>query len=292
MTRNATFSRRRFVASGALLGLLPLRDVLGAPACVSVQTNILGPAYRKGAPPRSTRLCAVDEPGTPLAMSGRVVAGQSCKPLSGAVLDVWQVDTGANYDMDSAAFHMRGKFKTTHEGRYAFETVLPVPYGRRPKHIHYLVTREGYEPRITQCYFAGDERNATDPFVKKDLIISPRPRPGEKHRDGALEGTFDIALEREHAVSAQDLRVYRDYIGDYELAPGVIVSVGVGARRLRWHLSATENEGDAADGELLPRTRSRFFLPEYDTHVQFVRDEHGKVTHTLNDHGDLARKIR
>jgi catechol 1,2-dioxygenase len=273
------------------LGMVPLGSLLAAPACTPAVTNILGPAYRRGAPLRSN-LCGADEPGTPLMMSGRVVAASSCKPLPGALLDVWQVDANAEYDMRSDAFHLRGKFKSGKDGRYAFETILPAPYGRRPKHIHYLVTREGYEPRITQCYFAGDERNATDPFVKKELIISPRTRSGQNHARHGLEGVFDIALEHERAVSAQDLRVYRDYIGAYEVSPGVIVALSAAGRRLHWHLSTAGEEGDAIEGELLPRSRSRFFLPEYDTHVQFVRDEHGKVTHTLNDHGDLARKLR
>lgn len=289
MRRPAAFSRRRFVVSSALLGALPLARAFGTPACVPVATNILGPAYRKGAPLR-TRLCPEDEPGTPLTMSGRVVATQSCKPLSGALIDVWQVDAKAEYDMDSPAFHMRGKFKTGKDGRYMFDTILPAPYGHRPKHIHYLVSREGYEPRITQCYFSGDDRNATDPFVKKELIVTPHPR--SKGPANALEGVFDIALERERAVSSQDLRSYRDYIGEYEISPGVTVSIDVHGRRLHWHLSAAKDEGDAADGELLPRSRSRFFLPEYDMHVTFVRNEHGKVTHTLNDRGDLSRKIR
>ena len=103
---------------------------------------------------------------------------------------------------------------------------------------------------------------------------------------------FDVALERERPVSTQDLRVYRDYIGDYEVAPGVFATISVAGRRLHWHLSGIDDSGDATEGVFLPRSSNRFFLPEYDTHIQFVRDEHGKVTHSLNDHGDLARKIR
>lgn len=289
MIERTPFSRRRFVGAIAALAALPLRGRAADAGCTPVATNILGPAYRKGAPLR-TRLCAPSEPGTPLAMRGRVVDAASCKPLAGALLDVWQVGANAEYDMDSPAFHLRGKFKSGAHGRYAFDTIVPVPYGRRPKHIHYLVTRDGYEPRITQCYFAGDERNATDPFVRRELIVALEPaRAGVR---SALGSTFDIALERERAVSTQDLRAWRDYIGDYEVAPGVFVSIHVVKRRLHWHLSAAEEPGDAVDGELLARSRTRFFIPEYDVHVSFVRDEHGKVTHTLDDRGTLSRKIR
>ena len=284
--------RRRFVGAIAAIAALPLPAFAGETGCAPAVTNILGPAYRRGAPLRTARLCDADEPGTPLAMSGRIADALSCKPLSHATLDVWQVNAKAEYDMESPAFHLRGKFKTGKDGRYAFETVEPVPYGRRPRHIHYLVSHEGYEPRITQCYFAGDERNATDPFVKKELIIAPAKHAASAGKRESLAGTFDIALERERPVSTQDLRVYRDYIGDYQVAPGVVVSVGVVKRRLHWRLSAAEEAGDPLEGEMLERSRTRFFVPEYDMQVTFVRDEHGKVTHTLNDHGDLARKIR
>jgi protocatechuate 3,4-dioxygenase beta subunit len=285
------FSRRRFMGSCAALGLFPFAQTVASPACVPAVTNILGPAYRRGAPMRS-RLCPPEEAGTPLAMSGRVVDALSCKPLPGTLIDVWQVDANGNYDMDSAAYRLRGKFQSAKDGRYAFETIEPVPYGRRPRHIHYLVTREGYEPRITQCYFAGDERNASDPYVKKELVIATTKRAAAPGRHAALAGVFDVALERERPVSTQDLRIYRDYIGAYEVAPGVIVTIGVVKRRLHWHLTKGEEPGDPLEGELLERSRTRFFLPEYDQQVTFVRDEHGKVTHTLNDHGDLARKIR
>src|SRR5262249_54539709 len=156
-----------------------------------------------------------------------------CKPLDGVVLDVWQVDAAGDYDMASDAFHLRGKFRTDAKGRYGFDTIMPVPYGVRPKHIHGLVTREGYEPRITQIYFEGDDRNATDRYVKKELIIAPVPRSG-----GGFDARFDVALERERAAETDAARAYGEYAGTYEVAPGVTIAVTAKDRRLRWHLSA------------------------------------------------------
>jgi catechol 1,2-dioxygenase len=280
-------SRRRILLAAFGVAAFPLRPVW-AMNCVPAVSNILGPAYRKGAPFR-TRLCAPEEPGTALTMRGRIVDAHSCAVLPGAVLDVWQVNQAGDYDMQSAAFRLRGRLRADANGRYAFDTIMPVPYGRRPKHIHFLITRAGYEPRITQCYFAGDERNASDPYVKPELVITPRQHTSRK---AAFEGSLDIALERERAVSAADAAVFPDYAGDYEVAPGVIVSISAAANRLRWHLSAAEDDGDALDGELVARSRTRFRIPEYDMGVTFVRDEHGTVTHTLTDDGHLAKKIR
>jgi catechol 1,2-dioxygenase len=284
----ASNSRRHFVAGTLSLCAWPFVRAWAGLGCTPAVTNILGPAYRKGAPFR-TRLCSADEPGSPLSMTGTVTDAESCKALAGAVLDVWQVNAAGDYDMDSAAFHLRGKVKTRAQGHYAFDTIMPVPYGRRPKHIHYLVTREGYEPRITQCYFAGDEHNATDPYVKKELIITP-DAPGDA--SSPRKGVFDIALECERPVSAETAKVYPDYAGDYEVAPGVSVSIRAAGNKLHWHLSAPENPGDALDGEMSPRSQSTFFVAEYDLGLTFVRDEHGKVTHALNSHGDLNKKIR
>ncbi|HKE49404.1 MAG TPA: hypothetical protein VKB52_15165 [Rhodanobacteraceae bacterium] len=278
-------SRRRVILASLTLPFLPLGRALAESGCIPAVTNILGPAYRKGAPFRA-RLCAADEPGTPLAMQGRIVDVATCKPLDGAVMDVWQVDAQGDYDMSSDAFHLRGKFRTDAKGHYAFDTIMPVPYGVRPKHIHCLVTREGYEPRITQIYFEGDDRNATDRYVKKELVIAPTLR-----KSGGLDGRFDVALERERAAETDAAHAYGEYAGTYQVAPGVTIVVSVAGKRLRWHLSAAETDGEAIDGEFAPRAKGRFFVPEYDFEVSFVRNDHGIVDHALDSRGILFQKL-
>jgi protocatechuate 3,4-dioxygenase beta subunit len=284
-------SRRRLLQLGLATVPLLAMPAWARIACIPAVTNILGPAYRKDAPFR-TRLCDPGEPGTPLSMGGTVSDAATCKPLRDVVLDVWQVNARGDYDMDSGAFHLRGRLRTDAVGRYRFDTIEPVPYGKRARHIHFLLTREGYEPRITQCYFAGDERNATDPYVRKELIITPSERKVARGGMRRLEGRFDIALERERPVDTDSTAAWKDYEGDYEVAPGVTVSIRRDDQRLLWHLSAAEEPGDPLDGVLHPHLRDRFFVAEYDKTFRFVRDEHGKVTHTLDDDGTLARKIR
>jgi protocatechuate 3,4-dioxygenase beta subunit len=281
-------SRRQVIQASLLLGTLPWRSVWAA-ACMPAVTNILGPAYRSGAPFRK-RLRALDEPGTPLTMRGTVTDAGDCSVLRGCTIDVWQVDAHGDYDMTGSGFHLRGKFKTDAQGQYAFDTILPVPYGMRPKHIHYLITHRGYEPRITQCYFEGDERNSKDPYVKHELIIAPTPTVDAQRRQ-TVAGTFDIALVREQPPAADAAKIYRDYVGTYEVAPGVTITIRATGNKLFWHLSAAENEGDALDGQLLPRAQGRFFVPEYDFEVTFVRNEHGQVDHVLDSRGMLSKKI-
>jgi len=288
MSNHPSYARRRLLAGSVALCTLPFGRVFASDACPGSVTSILGPAYRKGAPFRS-QLCEPDEPGTPLTMSGRVADAATCKPLPGAVLDIWQVDAKGNYDWNSGAFHMRGKFKAGDDGRYAFDTILPVAYGGRPKHIHYLATCDGYEPHITQCYFDGDERNATDPYVTKELIIVPAARGDGGKRTGALAGTFHVALQREQPAGKNTPTAFGDYHGDYEIAPGVVVSVTTSGRHLHWRLN---DNGDTEDGDYVPRSQNRFFVPEYDIEIAFVRNEHGLVDHQLDSNGKLLKRIR
>jgi len=276
-------SRRRLIVASLALTALPFGRLRAADVCKGAATNILGPAYRKDAPFRE-RLAESGEPGTPLTMTGVVTDAHTCKPLRGAVLDVWQVDIKGDYDTDGAGFHLRGKFKCAADGAYRFATVMPVPYGVRPKHIHFLATREGYEPHITQCYFDGDERNSKDPFVKKELIIAPT------QAGGTLIGRFDIALQRETPPDRNATSLYRQFAGVYQIAPGVQITVVAKGRHLYWHLNQGENQGDALDGEFVPRTQMRFFVPEYDIDATFVRDEHGAIDHVLDSRGILMKK--
>ena len=281
-------SRRRFLMAGLAVAALPAQR-LRAAGCLGSITNILGPAYRKGAPFR-TRLCDVHEPGVPLTMRGRIIDAATCKPVAGSVVDVWQVNAAGEYDMESAAFRLRGQMRSAADGRYAFDSIMPVPYGVRPKHIHYLITHAGYEPRITQVYFEGDERNATDHYVKQELIIATHARADAAQHPGARTGTFDVALDREQPPEADAEHTYREYAGVYEIVPGVTLEVIAQGRKLRWQLSAPEDAGDAVEGDLQPRAKGRFFVPEYDLEITFVRNEHGVIDHTIDRLG-LHKKV-
>jgi|GEM_PF-945837 len=287
MSMRKRFSRREFVGVSLSLSALPFGQLWAATGCEPAVTNILGPAYRSGAPFRE-RLCPNTETGMPLTMSGKISDAQTCQPLAGCVLDVWQVDAHGDYDMTGSDFKLRGKFKTDARGRYSFDTIMPVPYGSRPKHIHYLITHPGYETRITQCYFKGDPRNDTDPYVKKDLII--KPVLGKSRRPGGYAGVFDVSLERERPPQADAAKVYPEFAGVYEMSADATITVRASRNKLFWQARVPHEDGEVLEGEFMPRAQSRFFVPEYDLEVTFVRNEHGVVDHTLDSKGRLARK--
>src|SRR5262245_13873846 len=173
---------------------------------VATEDNILGPYYRPGAPFRA-KITPPLEPGKTLLIRGHVWGLDSRKPLTGAVLDIWQANAQGRYDNDDpkkppkdGVFLNRGRLITDENGYYEYETISPARYqigpkDWRPAHIHYLVRARGYKQLVTQMYFKGDPYNKTDRFIKPSSIIEPRQ---EKNVNGAYDaGTFDIVLAPE-----------------------------------------------------------------------------------------------
>src|SRR5438876_507924 len=82
--------------------------------------------------------------------------------------------------------------RSPRDGSYAFDTVVPGPYGERARHIHFLVHAEGYEPFITQSYLAGDPRLKTDRIARARNVVHARPAEVRGRR--GRRGRFDLAL--------------------------------------------------------------------------------------------------
>lgn len=191
-----------FKTGAAMLALtLPIKnnyafrpDGQAADACIPTTTDILGPYYRAGAPFRSN-LVVPGDPGAILNYKGKIT-DEECRPLSNAIVDVWQANSDAEYDGTSADFNYRGRFETGANGEYTFHSIKPGWYLNgaqyRPAHIHFRVTKPGYTELITQLYFEGDPYIAADPWASDpsaDLRIVPIVVTGN-------EGTavFDITL--------------------------------------------------------------------------------------------------
>ena len=203
MKEKLIYTRREFVSAG--LVLVPLLKSAacaaeggGGAGCPPTARGAGGPFYRAGAP-WTSRLCGPDEPGEPLRLSGRVTAADTCRPLPGVTLDVFQANADGLYDSQLPGFtpdtfRLRGRMKTDREGRYHIETVLPGLYPGRARHIHFVVSAPGCATLVTECYFEGDPRHATDSLVRPPLVVrltdsAPPPAP-RRH----LQGTFDLVL--------------------------------------------------------------------------------------------------
>lgn len=167
------------------------------------EDNILGPFYRAGAPYRA-KITPPLEKGKVVVVAGRVWSFATKKPISGAVIDIWQANDAGRYDNDDPSrppkpgvFMNRARVITDETGYYEFESIHPGRYqiGQdlwRPSHIHYMVQAAGHKSLVTQLYFEGDPYNTKDQFIKKSLIVKFQDR---KIGDQQAEfGNFNIVL--------------------------------------------------------------------------------------------------
>lgn len=186
-------TKRRQLLWTLLVGAGAPRAVIAA-ACKPTETNSLGPFYREQAPFRAA-LAAPSEPGEPLTITGRVLAGDGCTPLRDAIVDAWHANSRGEYYNVSAdrndepeQYRLRGRVKTNAKGEYRFETIMPGTYSMgssmRPRHVHFIASHPGARQLVTQMYFAGDPNLATDWLVKDSLIVDKA--------GGAVQ--FDIVL--------------------------------------------------------------------------------------------------
>ncbi|MGE3817055.1 MAG: protocatechuate 3,4-dioxygenase [Nitrospiraceae bacterium] len=137
-----------------------------------------------------------------------------CRPLAGAVVEIWQASANGRYqhpdERDNPrpldpAFQYWGMDRTGADGSYRFKTIKPGPYstGRdrmRPSHIHFKIRHPSVDEFITQMYFVGDPHQDADrilngiPAGERGLvIIAPRPAD-QAHDNEALFCKFDITV--------------------------------------------------------------------------------------------------
>ncbi|MDX6369315.1 MAG: hypothetical protein QOG93_817 [Gaiellaceae bacterium] len=122
----------------------------GTTACKPTVSDGFGPWARvaSGAPPRRSVF------GSGFTLSGKVLRAGDCKPVKGAVVEVWQETPGLGYVR-------RGRASVVTDGTGAFRIVGPVPRGEGglTGHIHIRVTHSSFdEMAVTQVVAQGSRR--------------------------------------------------------------------------------------------------------------------------------------
>jgi hypothetical protein len=141
--------------SGLVVGVLVAATLWAAPAsgstsaCKPSVSDGFGPWARGGgAPPRRSVF------GSGFTLSGKVLRAGDCKPVKGAVVEVWQETPGQGYVR-------RGRASVVTDATGAFRIVGPVP---RPEggfagHIHIRVTHSLFEElAVTHFVTQGSHR--------------------------------------------------------------------------------------------------------------------------------------
>jgi catechol 1,2-dioxygenase len=204
--------RQEFILLSDVLGVSMLVDAINnrKPAGAT-ESSVLGPFYVEGAPAATSGadLAPGEGPGVMVRGSVQDTAG---RPLSGAVLDVWQTAPSGLYhvqDPGQPEYHLCARVAADAQGRYSFRSLKPVSYpiptdgpagelllkvGRhpyRPAHIHFIVSAPGCKPVVTQLFTRGDEYLDSDAVfgVKDSLVADYVPRGTEWSVD------YDFVLE-------------------------------------------------------------------------------------------------
>jgi protocatechuate 3,4-dioxygenase beta subunit len=144
-----------------------------------------GPFYK----PRSPQRVDLREPGgrgRPVELAGFVL-NRRCRPLSGALVDLWHADERGDYD--DSGFRYRGHVLTGADGSYRFRTILPAVYPGRTRHYHLKVQSPGSRLLTTQLYFPDEPENRRDGLFRRDLLMRTASAG-----DG-LAARFDFVLD-------------------------------------------------------------------------------------------------
>jgi protocatechuate 3,4-dioxygenase beta subunit len=111
-----------------------------ARACRPTPSDPIGPFQASGAaPPRRARI------GTGHILVGRVLRAPDCKPVAGALVDLWQSSPNGRYDRRG-----HGSAITNRTGVFRFEGPVPPSYAGRPPHIHIRIAAGGYAELLTR----------------------------------------------------------------------------------------------------------------------------------------------
>jgi protocatechuate 3,4-dioxygenase beta subunit len=216
--RGFTYMAIQAMDGGATMTELTRRGLVIASASLAASLAawlVVGPAYAALAPTPGTtegpfyplRIpddhdsdlvrveAAVREAGGEILHLAGTVGDTAAQPLAGATVEIWQCDAGGvylhprdrRYARRDAAFQGFGRTVADRRGRFAFRTILPVPYPGRTPHIHARILAGGRVLLTTQLYRAGFPQNASD-FLYSRLTpaeqaraameITPRPSAG------------------------------------------------------------------------------------------------------------------
>ncbi|MEP7239382.1 MAG: intradiol ring-cleavage dioxygenase [Devosia sp.] len=186
--------RQEFILLSDTLGISMLVDAINhrQPAGAT-ETTVLGPFYTQNPPvlPPGADISSGLE-GTPLFVTGSVTAADGTV-LAGAAVDVWQADDDGFYDVQKPGDdpQLRARFIADEDGRFRLWTLVPkyypIPFDGpvgdmltatkrhpyRPAHIHFMISRPGYETLVTHLFVDGDPYLDSDAVfgVKQSLIV-------------------------------------------------------------------------------------------------------------------------
>ncbi len=220
--------RQEFILLGDILGVEVLVDMLTHPVTGDAsESTVLGPFYRENPPVLPKGASTVQkhfEDEESVYFEG-TVSNAAGKPIANVTLDVWEDAPNGlyeNHDPNQPDFNLRGRFETDENGHFAFRAVRPVPYPipdnetagellramghhpNRPGHIHFILSKDGYRPLVSQVYDSSSAWLDNDSVfaVKESLVAEFKPAGDDLDTD--LHVRFDFVLTAAEAAMAAE----------------------------------------------------------------------------------------
>src|SRR5215216_5844702 len=171
-TRRAMLASSVLAASGFLtLDTSLAQPLTPTPECRDADEPTVrqteGPFFKPSSPERAD-LIEPGMTGQPIELVGFVLT-RGCKPVPGALLDLWHADAKGDYD--NAGFRLRGHQFADGDGRFRFRTIVPGSYPGRTRHFHVKLQPKGGRVLTTQLYFPGEPGNRQDGLFRRELLI-------------------------------------------------------------------------------------------------------------------------
>lgn len=155
-------------------------------AAITSSNNLIKPAGK-----------AVNASGQKVYLYGRVL-DKNCVPVSDAIIEIWQANPGGKYIKSSLDDRMdpypdfvgAGRAVTDNLGRFNFTTIFPgTEKAKHAPHIHFLITHPKFPKIHTEMFFADDNRNPSDDWLRKlkpeqQSLLLGKVEEFEKHEDG------------------------------------------------------------------------------------------------------------
>ncbi len=227
-------ARQEFILLSDTVGLSALVNIMHDTTKMEDATgaSLLGPFFRESTPvfDYGAQISSKTE-GKELVLYGRVTNAQG-QPLPNAMVTVWQTAADGAYDIQKSleVIDCRGIFRTNEEGNYLIRTVRPLGYyipldgpvgavviaqkrhGKRPAHIHFLISAPGYRELVTALYLAGDEHLEDDVVfgASGDLVVEVKDNDPASPIAGVPSCHFDFRLARESEADRRAGRVGAD----------------------------------------------------------------------------------
>ena len=204
------------------LGPFPgtVTEALAADQCVLTPELTEGPFYVDNAVFR--RKVTEGRAGYPLQLRLRVQDAAGCKPIQGAVVEIWHADANGDYSGVNGASttFLRGQQRTNKNGIAVFETIYPGWYTGRAVHIHLKVHVGGSEVHTGQLFF---KDAITQSVFQDNAPYSSRGTQDTFNADDGIYGqggkrsTVKLKRRRRKGKNGKRGKLVRGYVGSINL---------------------------------------------------------------------------